>query len=137
MSTWLIGLAGAAALLMGFLLLRRRAPGTRSAADSSAPASLPAAALAAAEPEEAEPAAPPSTEILSVRAETLRSLRELAFGTGLPAVGAIPPPVDQISVEIGAALEDRCDVHGEDLARVCRWAVEALVDAVAHRHEGW
>jgi len=109
MSTWLIGLAGAAALLMGFLLLRRRAPGTRSAADSGAPASLPAAALAAAEPEEAEPAAPPSTEILSVRAETLRSLRELAFGTALPAVGAIPPPVDQISVEIGAALGNIVD----------------------------
>ncbi len=110
MSTWLIGLAGAAALLMGFLILRRRAPQERPSSDSGAPSSLPAASLAEVETEaEPELQSLPSTEILSVRAETLRSLRELAFGTGLPAVGATPPPVDPISVEIGATLGNIVD----------------------------
>jgi HD-like signal output (HDOD) protein len=113
MSTWLIGLAGAAALLIGFLMLRRR-PAPRDQVSPDSTTQVAAAQMAAAQAEdesepEPEPPEPPPTEILSVRAETLRSLREVAFGTALPALGALPAPVDPLSMEIGAALGNIVD----------------------------
>jgi HD-like signal output (HDOD) protein len=112
-----MGSAGALALLAGFLLLRRRGPPDNAAADSTtqiaALKALPEAARAAdagaapepvAEPVPAPESAATPPEALTVRAETLRSMREVAFGITLPPAHAQPPPLDEICTQIGAAL---------------------------------
>src|ERR1035441_495196 len=96
MSFWLI-VPVALALLVGFIALRHR---TRLrdpvAADSTTQV---AAGRGLPEPVVAAPA-----EALSVRAETLRALHEVAFGITLPPAAAQVLPDDGISAEIGGAL---------------------------------
>src|ERR1019366_8272717 len=103
MSFWLI-VPVALALLVGFIALRHRTrPRDQVAADSTtqvaALRALPEPAAAEAAPVVAAPA-----EALSVRAETLRALHEVAFGITLPPAAAQALPDDGISAEIGGAL---------------------------------
>ena len=108
----------ALALLVGVIALRRRSrPADQIAPDSTTQV---AALRALREPAASPPTAPvsepalqqPATippEHLSVRAETLRTLREVAFGTAMPAAAAQPVPADEIYTLIGAALKNIVD----------------------------
>jgi len=115
MSPWLIGIIAAVVLFAGLLLLLRRGqPPGKEPAPSNAPL---AAAAAESQPDiESEDSAdasaangaaapdPESAAILSVRAETIRSMREVAFGTSLPPVAFQIKPGDEFAAAVGATL---------------------------------
>lgn len=119
MSPWFITVLVALALLMGLYALRRRSRPDQIAPDSTtqvaalralqesaaSPAPAPAPAPDAA-PQQPEVIAP---EHLSVRAETLRTLREIAFGVPMPAATPQHVPSDEIYTLIGAALKNIVD----------------------------
>jgi len=122
MGPWLIGIIAAVALLVGILLLlrRSRAPGARpepsdaqfaSAAaeaytDADADGTAAAVANAAAG---ADAAALESPAILAVRTETIRSMREIAFGTPLPAVAFQIKAGDEFAASVAATLTNIVD----------------------------
>jgi HD-like signal output (HDOD) protein len=120
MNSWLIALAVVLAASAGFFVLRRRKLGPdRIAPDSTTqvaalraiqmPAPIPVATdTDTAVPEAAVPDAA-ATQALNVRAETLRSLREVAFGIAIPSVGALALPGDEICAQIGATLGSIAD----------------------------
>lgn len=109
MAFWLIGIVAAVVLLVVVTLLLRRgnAPETASAiptgeieADGHADGNAPAAANAAAVE---------SPEAANVRAETIRAMREIAFGTQLPAVAFQISPGDEFAASIAATLTNIVD----------------------------
>ena len=113
--------AAAIALLVGLLLSRRQKPPQIAADSTTQIAALRAAAEASAsEPERdedgsaAEAAADAAdaaarTQALSVRAETRRSLREVAFGRPIPLKAAETSAADPICAQVAAALGNIVD----------------------------
>jgi HD-like signal output (HDOD) protein len=121
MSPWLIGIIAAVVLLgaMLFLLRRSRVPGASTApsdaqfasaaaeayADTDADAEGTAAADANnADSAAADAAALQSAAILTVRADTIRSMREIAFGTSLPPEAFQIKPGDEFAASVAATL---------------------------------
>jgi HD-like signal output (HDOD) protein len=116
MSPWLIGIIAAVVLLVGMLsLLRRnRAPGSGSAPSDAQMASAAKEAYAESDAEgaadanatlnaaEADPAE--SAAASTARAETIRSMREIAFGTPLPPVAFQIKPGDEFAASVAATL---------------------------------
>ena len=120
MGLWLIGIVLAVALLVGMLLLLRRgrAAGSDSAASDAQLAGAAAETYRDADAEGtaaagastiADAAALESTAALSVRAETIRSMREIAFGTALPAVAFQIKPGDEFAAGVAATLVNIVD----------------------------
>jgi HD-like signal output (HDOD) protein len=117
MSLWYSTLFAALALLVGFVALRRpKRPLDQISPDSTTQiAALRALPMPDSEssPEQATPVEPAAansaTDALNVRAETLRALREVAFGITLPPLAALPLPADEISAQIGAVLGNIVD----------------------------
>ena len=100
MGFWLIGIIAAVVLLAGMLFLMRR---SRASTDSAASDAQLASAAAEAYPDaaaegttdaDADADTAESQGALSVRTETIRSMREIAFGTPLPAVAFQIKPGD-------------------------------------------
>jgi HD-like signal output (HDOD) protein len=122
MSPWFSVLIVGLALLVGVFALRRRSrPGDQIAPDSTTQVAALRALLepgAQASPEHApapvpdaalhEPVTIPA-EHLSVRAETQRTLRELAFGTPMPIAAPQAVANDEIHALIGAVLKNIVD----------------------------
>jgi HD-like signal output (HDOD) protein len=121
MSPWLIGIIVAVVLFAGTLLLLRRIrpPGAVTSpsdaqfagaaealpdADSEGTADASAANAAAAAAADLE-----SQAVLSVRAETIRSMREIAFGTPLPPVAFEIKPGDEFAASVAATLTNIVD----------------------------
>ena len=119
MGLWLIGIIAAVALLVGVLLLlrRNRAPGLATEPSDAQFASAAAedysdaegAAAADASAATAAAAAAESPAILSVRAETIRSMREIAFGTPLPPVAVQIIPSDELATSVATTLTNIVD----------------------------
>jgi HD-like signal output (HDOD) protein len=114
MSLWLVGIVVAVALLVGLALLRRRSRSSDGIGTSSAQSVATPVEPAAADPGiEADAAPAPgaveSAAVLSVRAETLRSMREIAFGTSLPPVAVPIRPSDELCASVAATLANICD----------------------------
>jgi HD-like signal output (HDOD) protein len=115
MGLWLVGIAVAVALLVALALIQRRNRTLdRLAAVSPTPLESPPAEPAAADAgidvnAATEPPAVESPAVLSVRAETLRSMREVAFGTSLPPVAVVIRPTDELCASIAATLRNICD----------------------------
>jgi HD-like signal output (HDOD) protein len=116
MSPWLIGIIVAVALLaaMLFLLRRSRPPGSTSAASDAQFASAAAESYSDADSEaeaEANAAAAATAQLtaLSVRAETIRSMREIAFSTTLPPVAFQIKPGDEFAAAVAATLTNIVD----------------------------
>ena len=120
MSPWLVGIIAAVVLFAGllFLLRRGRPPGAETVPSDT---QLPGAA-AEAEPDsdsegtadagaanDAAAADLESPAVLSVRAETIRSMREIAFGTALPPVAFQIKPGDEFAASVAATLTNIVD----------------------------
>jgi HD-like signal output (HDOD) protein len=124
MSPWFSVLLVGVALLVGLFALRRKgrpvdriAPDSttqvaalRALRESAAPAAS-APTSAAAAPVTATPYQPEiiPAEHLSVRAETLRTLREVAFGTSMPVAATQSAASDDIFLAVGALLKNIVD----------------------------
>jgi HD-like signal output (HDOD) protein len=115
MSLWISTLLVALTLLAGFVALRRsKRPRDQIAPDSTTQV---AALRAMQAPEEEVPAADAAPDAaaaaaaaaLNVRAETLRSLREVAFGITLPPVGTLVLPDDEFNLHVGTLLGNIVD----------------------------
>ncbi len=120
MSPWLIGIIAAVVLLVSmlFLLRRNRAPGSGSAPSDAQLASAAKEAYAESDAEgpadadanaDAAAAALESPAVLTVRAETIRSMREIAFGTSLPPVAFQIQPGDEFAASVAATLTNIVD----------------------------
>jgi HD-like signal output (HDOD) protein len=106
MSFWLIG-GAAVVVLIALVLLQRRGRDDADAAVAAAPSAEPATEGDAEEDVKPDPAAE-SPIAASVRAETLRSLQQLAFGVTLPpAPGA--PPADELCASVATTLVNIVD----------------------------
>ena len=120
MSPWLVGIIAAVVLFAGllFLLRRGRPPGAETVPSDT---QLPGAA-AEAEPDsdsegtadagaanDAAAADLESPAVLSVRAETIRSMREIAFGTARPPVAFQIKPGDEFAASVAATLTNIVD----------------------------
>lgn len=121
MSPWFSVLIVGLALLVGVFALRRKGrQADRIAPDSTTQvaalralqeptaAASPAPAPPAAEADPYQPETIPA-EHLSVRAETLRTLREVAFGTPMPVAAARALASGDIYVTVGALLKNIVD----------------------------
>jgi HD-like signal output (HDOD) protein len=117
MSPWLIGIIAAVVLLVSmlFLLRRNRAPGSGSAPSNAQLATAAKEAYAESDAEGAADtdanaaaasaaAALESPAVLTVRSETIRSMREIAFGTSLPPVAFQIQPGDEFAASVAATL---------------------------------
>ena len=122
MSPWLIGIIVAVVLFAGTLLLLRRirppgavtSPSDAQLAGAAAEAYSDADAEGTAADANAEAAAAAAAALespagLSVRAETIRSMREIAFGTPLPPVAIQIIPSDELATSVAATLTNIVD----------------------------
>jgi HD-like signal output (HDOD) protein len=113
MSPWFSVLIVGLALLVGVFALRRKSrQADRIAPDSTTQvAALRALQEPTAPAAEADPYQPETipAEHLSVRAETLRTLREVAFGTPMPVAAAHSLASGDIYVTVGALLKNIVD----------------------------
>jgi HD-like signal output (HDOD) protein len=106
MTPWLIGILIAVAVVVFLARTRRGSVDESTAAialESDAPPSSAAATGTWAEPASVTPQ-PPSGDAVEVRAQTLRALKELAFGTLVPATALVIPASDALCAEVGRTL---------------------------------
>src|SRR5579863_9406942 len=110
MSFWLIG-GAAVVVLIALVLLQRRGRDDADAAVAATPLAAPSAEPATEGDAEEDVKPDPAAEspiAASVRAETLRSLQQLAFGVTLPpAPGA--PPADELCASVATTLVNIVD----------------------------
>jgi HD-like signal output (HDOD) protein len=121
MSPWLIGIIVAVVLFggMSLLLRRSRPPGAHTqpsdaefavaAAESQTDTDAEGPADAGADGAATAATGEESAAVLSVRAETIRSMREIAFGTQLPPVAFQIKPGDEFAASVAATLTNIVD----------------------------